>query len=242
MSTPDLAADVRAGKRAAIARAITLVESRRADHRAHAQQLLQELLPHTGNAKRVGITAMSHHAIDNALAEVVDVMTKEGDLDLLRAVRRANEEGSLSNTTYTNKKAQCASPDFNVVAATTWWFAGNDMAHAPVDVLLIDEAGQLALADALAAARSARNLVLLGDPLQLPQVSQASHPGGGGNKACLTDEQRARKTLVAQWNRFSPTSKARCTSMVTDMIGDQSYVELLTCLQMSRDVLTLPKQ
>jgi uncharacterized protein len=131
--------------------------------------------------KRVGITAMSHHAIDNALAEVVDVMTKEGDLDLLRAVRRTSEEGGLSNTTFTNKKAQCASPDFNVVAATTWWFAGNDMADAPVDVLLIDEAGQLALADALAAARSARNLVLLGDPLQLPQVSQASHPGGGGN-------------------------------------------------------------
>ena len=70
----------------------------------------------------------------------------------------------------------------------------------------------------------------------------AAYPGGGGNKACLTDEQNARKTLVAQWNRFSPASKARCTSMVTDMVGDQSYVELLTCLQMSKDVLTLPKQ
>jgi len=70
----------------------------------------------------------------------------------------------------------------------------------------------------------------------------AAYPGGGGNKACLTDEQNARKTLVAQWNRFSPGSKARCTSMVTDMIGDQSYVELLTCLQMAKDVLTLPKQ
>ena len=70
----------------------------------------------------------------------------------------------------------------------------------------------------------------------------AAYPGGGGTKACLTDEQNARKTLVAQWNRFSPASKARCTSMVTDMVGDQSYVELLTCLQMSKDVLTLPKQ
>ena len=42
--------------------------------------------------------------------------------------------------------------------------------------------------------------------------------------------------------RFSPESRARCSSMATDLIGDQSYVELLTCLQMSRDVLTLPKQ
>ena len=43
---------VRAGDRAAVARAITLVESRRADHRAQAQQLLAELLPHTGGAQR----------------------------------------------------------------------------------------------------------------------------------------------------------------------------------------------
>jgi hypothetical protein len=74
------------------------------------------------------------------------------------------------------------------------------------------------------------------------RVDVSAYPGGGGSKACLTDEENARKTLAAQWNRFSPSSKARCTSMVTDMIGDQSYVELLTCLQMSRDVLTLPKQ
>jgi LAO/AO transport system kinase len=49
---------VLAGDRAAIARAITLVESRRADHRAQAQQLLATLLPHTGNARRVGISGV----------------------------------------------------------------------------------------------------------------------------------------------------------------------------------------
>jgi hypothetical protein len=70
----------------------------------------------------------------------------------------------------------------------------------------------------------------------------AAYPGGGGNKACLTDEQNARKTLVAQWKRFSPESRARCSSMVTDLVGSQSYVELLTCLQMARDVQKLPKQ
>ena len=70
----------------------------------------------------------------------------------------------------------------------------------------------------------------------------AAYPGGGGNKACLTDEQNARKTLVVQWKRFSPESRARCSSMVTDLVGSQSYVELLTCLQMARDVQKLPKQ
>lgn len=69
----------------------------------------------------------------------------------------------------------------------------------------------------------------------------AAYPGGGGNKACLTDEQNARKTLVKQWKQFGQDSRTRCTRMVTDMVGAQSYVELLTCLQMARDVKSLPK-
>jgi LAO/AO transport system kinase len=56
MTTPELVDGVLAGDRAAIARAITLVESRRADHREQAQQLLAGLLPHTGQAQRVGVT------------------------------------------------------------------------------------------------------------------------------------------------------------------------------------------
>ena len=51
-----LAADLRAGHRAALARAITLIESRRADHQAAARELVQTLLPETGKAIRVGIT------------------------------------------------------------------------------------------------------------------------------------------------------------------------------------------
>jgi LAO/AO transport system kinase len=59
MPSPDeLAAGVLAGSRAAVARAITLVESRRADHREQAQQLLAQLLPRTGGAVRVGISGV----------------------------------------------------------------------------------------------------------------------------------------------------------------------------------------
>jgi LAO/AO transport system kinase len=54
----ELAEGVRDGQRAAIARAITLVESRRLDHREQAQQLLATLLPHTGGAQRVGISGV----------------------------------------------------------------------------------------------------------------------------------------------------------------------------------------
>lgn len=53
-----LAERVLAGDRAALARAITLVESRRADHQAAARRLVQALLPHTGKAMRVGVTGV----------------------------------------------------------------------------------------------------------------------------------------------------------------------------------------
>ncbi|HKU08513.1 MAG TPA: methylmalonyl Co-A mutase-associated GTPase MeaB [Bradyrhizobium sp.] len=58
-ASPDikpLAKDLRAGSRAALARAITLIESRRADHQASARELVQALLPDTGKAVRAGIT------------------------------------------------------------------------------------------------------------------------------------------------------------------------------------------
>jgi uncharacterized protein len=57
------------------------------------------------------------------------------------------------------------------------------MRARPVDYLLIDEAGQFALADALAVSTAARNLVLLGDPQQLPQVVQGTHPAGADASA-----------------------------------------------------------
>src|SRR6201986_1677463 len=52
----ELAHGIRAGNRATLARAITLIESKRADHRKAAHNLVQELLPHTGKAVRLGIT------------------------------------------------------------------------------------------------------------------------------------------------------------------------------------------
>ena len=54
----ELAAGVRAGNRRALAKAITLVESTRRDHQADAQRLLEQLLPHTGRAVRLGVTGV----------------------------------------------------------------------------------------------------------------------------------------------------------------------------------------
>jgi uncharacterized protein len=132
---------------------------------------------------RVGVTAFSHLAIANLVNETVEVFEREGGIGALRAVRKVSDGPTgpdASGVTLLKSNDKVATGDFNLVAGTTWLFASLDMVAAPVDVLIVDEAGQLALADALAATRSARNLVLLGDPSQLPQVSKALHPNGSG--------------------------------------------------------------
>jgi hypothetical protein len=60
-------------------------------------------------------------------------------------------------------------------------------------------------------------------------------PGGqtASNPGCVRDEQEARATLVSQWAKFAPASKRECVGLQGDAAGPQSYVELLTCLQMA---------
>jgi len=132
--------------------------------------------------KRVGITAMSHAAIDNLFLATYNVFAEKGQLDLLRAHRHGDKpkSGALAGVRYSTKGDAAENDQYNLVAGTTWLWARPGMRPYPVDVLVVDEAGQLALADAIASANAARNLVLLGDPLQLSQVSQAEHPGGSG--------------------------------------------------------------
>jgi hypothetical protein len=60
--------------------------------------------------------------------------------------------------------------------------------------------------------------------------------------ACLADEKKARDELVRRWAQFASADKARCTGMAKSIAGAQSYVELLTCLQIALDVKGLPKQ
>jgi len=134
--------------------------------------------------KRVGIMAMSHHAIDNFLEEVVKVFNAAPVVEL-RALRKVNHvpDDGLPGVTDVKNNSKLASDDFDIVAGTSWMFATNAIRETPVDVLLIDEAGQLALIDAVVASVAAKSMVMLGDPLQLPQVAQATHPGDCGASA-----------------------------------------------------------
>jgi len=66
-------------------------------------------------------------------------------------------------------------------------------------------------------------------------------PSGGDAAKCLADEQSARETLATQWTQFAPQARSRCVHTVGDLAGSQSYVELLSCLQMAQDVKGLHK-
>nr|WP_205691678.1 methylmalonyl Co-A mutase-associated GTPase MeaB [Caulobacter sp. 602-2] len=67
-----------AGERAALARAITLVESRRIDHQAAARELLQRLMPHTGRAQRVGITGVPGAGKSTTIESLGCALTADG--------------------------------------------------------------------------------------------------------------------------------------------------------------------
>jgi uncharacterized protein len=149
---------------------------------------------------RVGITSTAHKAIHNLLDAVEKVACAE-DLDFhgLKKCSSQDSESRYENQHIRSESSPEAFPpsdDVRLIGGTAWLFARNDMGHA-VDVLFVDEAGQVSLADALAVAQSAGSVVLLGDPQQLAHVSQGTHPRNSGASVLqhiLGDEATVRPT------------------------------------------------
>jgi predicted RecB family nuclease len=133
------------------------------------------------SGRRVGVTAQSHKAIHNLLREVESVARAEGVE--FRGLKKGDRyEGPFVETSGDQERFSSPDDDVLLLAGTSWLFSREDM-EGVVDTLFLDEAGQLSLADTLAMATSARNLVLLGDPQQLAQVSQGTHPEGAAASA-----------------------------------------------------------
>jgi len=180
------------------------------------------------SGKRVGVVAMSHPAIDNLMGATFQVFQDAGDASQLRALRWQDdaEDVSLPFATYSKRKPDLASGEFNLIGGTAWLWANQEMRQHPVDFLLIDEAGQLSLADALASTNGARNMVLLGDPLQLSQVAKAEHPEGSGSSVLqhvlgehLTIPD-TRGVFIAETRRMHPD--------ICEFISKQIYEDRLT--------------
>jgi uncharacterized protein len=159
--------------------------------------------------KRVGIAATSHKVIRNLL----DAVAKEADGSGIN-VRLAHKNGddaeeggeSRVKSLVDNNAALEAlqSGDANVVGGTAWLWAREEF-EAAVDVLFVDEAGQMALANVIAIAHAANSLVLLGDPQQLEQPRKGSHPDGV-NASALEHILAGSQTISADHGIFFPVT------------------------------------
>lgn len=128
---------------------------------------------------RVGITATSHKVIRRLLDEVVKAATERGVS--VPCVQKTDElEDNQPSLAFTDENDELfgALRSTHRVAGGTAWLWARPEAQDTVDVLFVDEAAQMSLANVLAVSHAGRNLVLLGDPRQLDQPTQGSHPEG----------------------------------------------------------------
>ena len=131
--------------------------------------------------RRVGLTAASHKVISNLLREVCRAAAETGVTS--RAVQKAKDEEGCEDPIVTqvdtNEDVLSALTHgvAQVAAGTAWLWAREEIANS-VDVLFVDEAGQMSLSNALAVSQAASSLVLLGDPQQLDQPQRGVHPPG----------------------------------------------------------------
>lgn len=137
--------------------------------------------------KRVGVTANSHKVIRKLLDDVSERAAK--DHVAAKIAHKVNEaeadavDGTVREVTDNDEALTLLKDaDVNVLGGTVWLWAREDFAWA-VDVLFVDEAGQMSLANVLAVAPAANSIVLLGDPQQLEQPKKGSHPEGVNDSA-----------------------------------------------------------
>jgi predicted RecB family nuclease len=122
---------------------------------------------------RVGVVAQSHAVVENLFRELI-----KAEVDPARIAKKdSDDDATWQVIDKDDYAAFIATHDGCVIGGTAWDFANDTRVDAgSLDLLVIEEAGQFCLANTIAVARAANNLMLLGDPQQLPQVSQGHHP------------------------------------------------------------------
>lgn len=135
--------------------------------------------------RKVGVVAVGHTVVHNLLEKVADTAAEASQtLRIAHRSASASDKGYYTGSrdianvsSYDYVRSSLADGQTDVLGGTQWMWARPDFRDS-VDVLVVDEAGQMSLANVLASAQAARNLVLLGDPQQLEQPIQSTHPEG----------------------------------------------------------------
>ncbi|WP_309248098.1 TM0106 family RecB-like putative nuclease [Rothia santali] len=164
---------------------------------------------------KVGVVAQSHAVIENLLRGCLTNGGVPGEAIAKakpRAAKKAEDDVELPPPPPWRQIGPKEIPGFlaeeggRIYGGTAWDFANQDRFEpGRLDLLVIDEAGQYSLANMLAVSRAARNMLLLGDPQQLPQVTQGSHPYPVDESA-LGWLSAGERTLPAEFGYFLDAS------------------------------------
>ncbi len=131
--------------------------------------------------KKVGVTAVGHETIRHLLKGVCERAAEQqiAEFKCLHKGERGGSDPDELHSVDDNERAArfFRGPEYSLLGGTSWLWARPEFRDS-ADVLFIDEAGQMSLADVLAVSAGAKSLVLLGDPQQLEQPQQANHPPG----------------------------------------------------------------
>jgi len=183
-----------------------------------AKHVIAELLK---LGKRVGISSNSHKAINNLLIHTAQYCKKEGIQGYFACTKDTDEILiQLGVDIYNNATIADHLQPSCVIGTTAWGFARNELADA-FDYLFIDEAGQVSVANLIAMSRSTKNIVLMGDQMQLGQPLQGSHPEDSGS-SILDYLLHATPTIPDAMGVFLGTTY-RMHSAVNQFISDAIY-------------------
>ncbi len=121
---------------------------------------------------KVGVVAQSHAVVENLLCRAMEA----GVPGRLVAKRTEDQESPWDQRTDADVVRLLSTDGGCLIGGTAWTMTGSRVPPGSLDLLVVDEAGQFSLANTMAVAQAARRLLLLGDPQQLPQVTQGTHP------------------------------------------------------------------
>lgn len=172
---------------------------------------------------RVGVASNSHEAIRNVLMGCLKAHEENGSAWSLDIIHKVSGEDDGYPTTCDVRRTtdnRVAEESGQIVGGTAFFFSRDENIQA-FDWLFVDEAGQVSLANMTAMGRAARNIVLVGDPRQLPQVIQGAHPEPA-NLSCLEWMLAGHPTVPPERGIFLATTR-RMHPDVCHFISEQVY-------------------
>ena len=131
--------------------------------------------------KKIGVTANSHKVIHNLLEKVEKVAAEKGvQFHGIKKASKGNLESVFDGHFIRSDEEIFIDDDFDLYAGTAWLFGSGHFINQNLDYLFIDEAGQMSTANVVAMANATKNIILVGDQMQLGQPIQGTHPGEAG--------------------------------------------------------------